>query len=366
MNAPNLSFSLSHTHTLTHIHSQIRAPLFILAVKSLRAVSQDTAVIDAKGLRHDRAFMLVVPAPLPIYGSFASADATHRFVTQRQCPLLATVTAKLDSRTDTLTLATTTSTTSTSTTAGTGQTGSPIAPTVTLSTVPAATAPYYKASLWSDTVVVRDMGDAAAAFFQNVLHWQHNKDTAHDPAAAASTANTAGVRLVRQAATDGRQAAAEHVPAAARTYAGANPAVSLQDGFPVLIACQASLDELNRRLKQNSKAVLPMARFRPNIVVTGTRPFEEDSWKVISIGGAVFHVVKNCPRCKQSCTDQNTGEVTAEPLETLAEFRALDPDNAHNCYFAQNAIPATGSVGQTIAVGATVKVLQRGTPVWGD
>jgi hypothetical protein len=32
-----------------------------------------------------------------------------------------------------------------------------------------------------------------------------------------------------------------------------------------------------------------MARFRPNIVVTGPRPFEEDSWKVISIGGVVFH-----------------------------------------------------------------------------
>jgi hypothetical protein len=35
-------------------------------------------------------------------------------------------------------------------------------------------------------------------------------------------------------------------------------------------------------------------------------------------------------------------------------------------FFAQNAIPAVGAVGQTIGVGATVQILQRGEPVWGD
>jgi len=124
---------------------------------------------------------------------------------------------------------------------------------------------------------------------------------------------------------------------------------------------EASLDELNKRLGEKGKKPIPMSRFRPNLVVKGTKPFEEDTWRVISIDGLIFHIVKGCPRCKQSCTDQETGRVFEEPLETLSEFRALGGVK-ENVYFAQNAI-AQGT-GGSISVGSRICVLERGDPIW--
>lgn len=131
-----------------------------------------------------------------------------------------------------------------------------------------------------------------------------------------------------------------------------------------LIASEDSLAELNRRLVANGKATVPMARFRPNMVIRGLPAFAEDRIKTLLVGrDVVLHVVTSCPRCKQSCTDQETGEVTEEPVQTMREFRQLSGDNV---YFAVNAIPAPGSVGKTIHPGDAVRVLKWGEPVWGE
>ena len=130
--------------------------------------------------------------------------------------------------------------------------------------------------------------------------------------------------------------------------------------------------ELNQRLTekngQDDAAAIKMSRFRPNIVIDGVNdePFAEDSWKVIAIGNdkVLFHVVKGCPRCKQSCIDQTTGEVHDEPLATLKTFRACQPGMPDNVYFCQNLIPDPSALGQTIRVGDAVTVLKRGAPVW--
>ena len=109
-----------------------------------------------------------------------------------------------------------------------------------------------------------------------------------------------------------------------------------------------------------------MSRFRPNIILRGlSKPFVEDTIKTLEVGndGIILHVVSSCPRCKQSCTDQLTGQVTAEPLETLMEFRRLSGDNV---YFAVNAVAAPGSIGKTIRTGDAVRILQSGQPVWSE
>ena len=63
---------------------------------------------------------------------------------------------------------------------------------------------------------------------------------------------------------------------------------------PFLFTCQASLDELNRRLDADAE----MVRFRPNVVVNGTtKVFEEQEWTTISIQKNVFHSVGACIRC---------------------------------------------------------------------
>lgn len=106
-----------------------------------------------------------------------------------------------------------------------------------------------------------------------------------------------------------------------------------------------------------------MSRFRPNIVLRGLPAFAEDRIKTLQVGNIILHVVSSCPRCKESCTDQVTGQVTAEPVETMRDFRQLSGENV---YFAVNAIPAPGSIGQTIRSGDAVRIVRWGEPVWGE
>jgi len=263
------------------------------------------------------------------------------FLSQRQCPSLATVVATITPRDKTLKL----------------QCERLVGKhdkSIMIDMEPATTAKRYLVSLWDDVVQVVDMGDSVAAFCQAVV----DQDT------EIPDEMKGGVRLVIHASTDDRSTSPTYTPASAHSVWGIRPSVALTDGFPILLASQASLDELNRRLITKGKSPIEMSRFRPNIVVGGsTKPFDEDYWKIIEIDGALFHIVKGCPRCKQSCTDQLTGKVHEEPLETMAEFRATT-EVKEKVYFAQNVIAAQGSAGRKIRVGAKVKVIQRGPPVW--
>lgn len=94
--------------------------------------------------------------------------------------------------------------------------------------------------------------------------------------------------------------------------------VALNDAFPAMIISQASLEDLNSRLD----TPVPMDRFRPNFVISGGAPYQEDAWKGIIIGQVRFSVVKPCARCVIITTDQRTGERSQEPLRTLAGYRS--------------------------------------------
>jgi uncharacterized protein YcbX len=72
-----------------------------------------------------------------------------------------------------------------------------------------------------------------------------------------------------------------------------NNITSLSDGYPFMIIGQASLDELNSHLDDT----LPMNRFRPNIVFTGGRPYQEDTIDEFTINDIHFNGVKLCARC---------------------------------------------------------------------
>jgi uncharacterized protein YcbX len=107
--------------------------------------------------------------------------------------------------------------------------------------------------------------------------------------------------------------------------------VSFADGYPVLLVSTASLDDLNSRLD----VPVPMNRFRPNIVVSGTAAFEEDAWPALTIGHVAFRAPKPCARCTVPTVDQTTGERGKEPLATLASFRKRGND----VLFAMNLVP---------------------------
>ena len=126
------------------------------------------------------------------------------------------------------------------------------------------------------------------------------------------------------------------------------------DGYPLLLISEASLDDLNRRC--NSPVY--MDQLRPNLVVSGTVAYAEDSWKRIRIGSVEFEITKPCGRC--ILTTVNTQSLIRnpdkEPLSVLKRYRKGSDGEAH---FGQNMIALnTGD----IRTGDTVEVLEYQTP----
>ncbi len=148
-------------------------------------------------------------------------------------------------------------------------------------------------------------------------------------------------------------------------YAAPGETVSMADGFPLLLTTTGSLDELNARIAADHPddpvkgAPLPMERFRPNLVVSGTAAWAEDGWRRIRVGGLEFRVVKPCGRCVVTTTDQESGERRGpEPLRALGRHHRL----GRKLVFGQNLVPvrATGAeVLGTLSVGDGVEVLEE-------
>ncbi|KAF7594218.1 hypothetical protein BBP40_009922 [Aspergillus hancockii] len=67
---------------------------------------------------------------------------------------------------------------------------------------------------------------------------------------------------------------------------GRTQSVNFPDVHPVLVASEASINELNTRLVKNGAEAISIERFRPNIIVRGCVPWAEDSWKVYEMSGA--------------------------------------------------------------------------------
>lgn len=131
-------------------------------------------------------------------------------------------------------------------------------------------------------------------------------------------------------------------------------AVSFADAYPVLLAGENSLNDLNARLETD----VPMNRFRPNLVVSDSEAFVEDDWKKIRIGATIFHVVKACARCVITTIDQETGLPSGkEPLKTLATYRIPKRSVKKKILFGQYLIAE--NVGEKINVGDAVEILER-------
>jgi uncharacterized protein YcbX len=113
-------------------------------------------------------------------------------------------------------------------------------------------------------------------------------------------------------------------------YAMNKEITSFSDGYPMLMIGQSSLDDLNSHLPEP----LPMNRFRPNIVFTGGKPFEEDTMEHFVINEIDFFGVKLCSRCAITTIDQDEATKAKEPLKTLATYRMQD----NNVYFGQNLL----------------------------
>jgi uncharacterized protein YcbX len=113
----------------------------------------------------------------------------------------------------------------------------------------------------------------------------------------------------------------------------ANDTTSFSDGFPILMIGEASINELNKRLE------LPVGveRFRPNLLISGGLPHDEDRMKRFTINNHEFYGVKPCVRCVMTTLDPETGVGGTEPLKTLSHYRSINK----GIMFGQNVIGPT-------------------------
>ncbi len=160
---------------------------------------------------------------------------------------------------------------------------------------------------WDHGIMATDQGDRAAQWFSDALGI--NCRLVHFGAAARNRVDPA--YSIRTAAD-----------------------TAFTDGYPIMAVLQESLDDLNTRLKEP----VPMARFRPSVVVAGDAAWTEDEWRGLQLGDLACDAVKPCGRCVVTTTDQLTGARNAaqEPLRTLATFRTIPRLGA---IFGQNIVP---------------------------
>ena len=185
---------------------------------------------------------------------------------------------------------------------------------------PSPDAPRRPVAIWNDTVHALDAGDAAAEWLSawlgtpaRLVHMDADAHRAVDPG-----------------------------------YAAPGDEVSFADAYPLLVISQAALDGLNARLA----SPVPMARFRPNIVVAGAAAHAEDGWRRVRIGEIEFDAVKACTRCVFTTLDPATmtRDPDGEPLRTLMEYRRTPK----GITFGMNLIPRGRG---PVRVGDPVEVL---------
>lgn len=266
--------------------------LFVYPVKSCAGVELKEAVLTETGLDLDRAWMVV--------------DEEGEFVSQRELPRMALVRPELKHYEVVL------------------RAPGMLALHLQIDAVEQPA----RVRVWDDEVAAFDMGDVAAQWFSDFLGKK--------------------LRLVRFDPDHRRLSSMEWT-------GGAEAPNQFSDGFPLLVASEASLDELNQRLAAGGHAAVAIERFRPNIVISGVEAHDEDRVDLLRVAAAeeiLLRPVKPCPRCSIPNIDPATAESTPQVSDTLQAYR----QNAllkGAVTFGMNAIVVQGAE-QQLRVGQAV------------
>ncbi|HSV36973.1 MAG TPA: MOSC N-terminal beta barrel domain-containing protein [Ramlibacter sp.] len=268
------------------------ARLFVYPVKSCAGVELQESVLTEAGLDLDRAWMVV--------------DAEGRFVSQRELPRMALVKVQLRHYEVVL--------------RAPGMLALHLA-------IDAVEQPV-KVQVWDDEVAAFDMGAVAAQWFTDFLG-QKLRLVRFDPdhRRLSNPVWTAGVEALNQ----------------------------FSDGYPLLVASEGSLGELNRRLAAAGHDAVGIERFRPNIVLAGLEAHDEDRLDVLHIAAGQevrLRPVKPCARCTIPNIDPANGTSSPQVSDTLQAYRS-NPRLDGAVTFGMNAIVLQG-VDQVLRVGQAV------------
>ena len=270
------------------------AQLFVYPIKSCAGIAVQEAVVTDMGLEWDRNWMVV--------------DDQWEFVSQRELPRMALVQPKL--RVSDMVL----------------RAPGMLALHVALDAVEKPV----RARVWSDEVDAFDMGDTAAQWFSDFLGQK--------------------LRLVRFDPDFRRVCDRQWTP-------GQEAITQFADGFPILVASEASLAGLNARLVAKGQEPVSMIRFRPNVVVDGVEAHDEDRLGALQIdaddGPVTLKPVKPCARCPIPNVDPLTALSSPDVGDALQAYRQDDRVNGA-VTFGMNALVVEGAervlrVGQAVS-----------------
>lgn len=177
-----------------------------------------------------------------------------------------------------------------------------------------------KVEIWDDTVQQVWMNNEMSTWFSTILK---------EP-----------VRLVKLNDNYQRQISEKHVT----TY---SKSTSFADSLPILLCTTASL-----QFVEDEYGAFDFLRFRPNIVIKNSIPFEEDKWLSLQSNHVRLSNKKPCARCNLIAVDPQSSEVDLFFLKKLSEFRTVN----HNVLFGVQLVPETGG---RLMVGEEVAVVQQ-------
>jgi uncharacterized protein YcbX len=266
--------------------------LFAYPIKSCAGVELAQAVLTETGLDLDRAWMVV--------------DEAGEFVTQRELPRMALIRPQLKLHEVVL------------------RAPGMLALHLQIDAVEAPA----RVRIWDDEVSAWDMGPIAAQWFSDFLGRK--------------------LRLVRFDP--------DHRRLSSRKWTGELEALNqFSDGFPLLVASQASLDLLNEKLAAQGHAPVGMERFRPNIVLCGIEAHDEDRVAMFEVAAGApvrLQPVKPCGRCPIPDIDPATAAIDPAISATLRTYRSNELLNGA-LSFGMNLVIAQG-IDQTLKVGQAV------------
>lgn len=268
--------------------------LFIYPIKSCAGIEVQEAMLLETGLEWDRAWMVV--------------DGEGEFVTQREVPRMALIKPQI--KTEEMIL----------------RAPGMLALHITLDAVEEPT----RVRVWDDEVKAYDMGPVAAQWFSDFLGQP--------------------LRLVR---FDPEQQRLSSV----KWTGGVEAPNQFADGFPVLVTSEASVDDLNVRLRAASLEPVGVERFRANVVLAGVEAHDEDRLDVFHVTtdheeGVQLKPVKPCARCPIPNIDPATADSSPSVGDTLQTYRQ-DARMHGAITFGTNAIVLAGA-GQWLRVGQSV------------
>lgn len=281
--------------------------LYIYPVKSCKGIALESSLTTETGLEYDRQYMLAV-----------EKDAGLEFITQRQYSRLSLVETSIDWDSKVILIR-----------YGNDCLQFPCCLIETL--------PQVKVRIWKDVVLAKDASKFLRPSLKSFLGLDKEL-----------------YLLYRQELRDVKR----NAPTSEILHR--DPKAAFVDYYPVHFLQQASLEDLNTRLEKP----IGFERFRPNVVVSGGKAWEEDKWKLLEINNQKWHVACRNARCSVPDVDPESGEADAKATvyKTMQSFRRVDPGAKYQPCVGINVVHEV--IGSKITIGDRITILETGDHVY--